>query len=68
MKEYPNYKVKGNPKIIYRNYCTYRINFDALYSWDANFYYPIKVNRTVEMVLNLDDDTYSFVPIKGNLD
>lgn len=68
MKEYPNYRVKGKPKIIYRNYCTYRINFDALYSWDANFYYPQKVNRTVEIVLNLDDDTYSFVPIKGNLD
>lgn len=68
MKEYPNYRIKGKPKIVYRDYCTYRINFDALYSWDANFYYPEKVNRTVEIVLNLDDDTYSFVPIKGHLD
>ena len=29
MKEYPDYKVIGNPKITYNEGCTYNINFNA---------------------------------------
>ena len=67
MKEYPKYRVIGKPRIVYRNYCTYNINFDVHYSWDATFNFVEKENITVQIILDLDAETFTFTPIKGVL-
>lgn len=65
MKEYPSYRVIGNPKITYRQGCTYNINFNATHYYIGGF--SEKENITVQIILDLNTDTFSFYPIKGVL-
>lgn len=68
MKEYPDYKVIGNPKITYNEGCTYNINFNAThYLGGYPNGYPSKENITVQIVLDLETETYTFTAIKGQL-
>jgi hypothetical protein len=68
MKEYPDYKVIGNPKITYNEGWTYNINFNAThYLGGYPNGYPSKENITVQIVLDLETETYTFTAIKGQL-
>lgn len=68
MKEYPDYKVIGNPKITYNEGCTYNINFNATHYLGGHPNgYPSKENITVQIVLDLETETYTFTAIKGQL-
>ncbi|MCY6291747.1 hypothetical protein OXV68_04195 [Bacteroides fragilis] len=68
MKEYPDYKIIGNPKITYHSGYTYNINFNAThYMGGYPSGYPMKENITVQIILDLETDTYSFNTLKGTL-
>lgn len=66
-REYSQYKIIGEPQITYKMDSVYNINFDAKESdvWGGG-YYP-KENYTVQIIINIDSETFNFVPIKGNL-
>ena len=65
MKEYINYNIIGDPKIIYHQGCTFNINFNAIH--DFHYGYTLKENITVQIVIDLDSDSLSFEVIKGRL-
>ena len=65
MKEFPNYKVLGTPKIIFHRDSIYHINFNARH--DMGYGYYQKENITVRIVINIDDDTFTFDVLKGEL-
>lgn len=68
MKEYPNYRVVGEPKITYHDGYTYNINFNAThYLGGYPLGYPSKENITVQIILDLETERYSFTTIKGDL-
>ena len=68
MKEYPDYKVTGEPKITFHEGYTYNINFNATHYYGGYPNgYPSKENITVQIILDLETETYTFTAIKGQL-
>ncbi|MFR6505854.1 hypothetical protein, partial [Bacteroides sp.] len=68
MKEYPDYRVIGEPKITYHDGYTYNINFNATHYFGGYPNgYPSKENITVQIILDLETETYTFTTIKGDL-
>ena len=65
MEEYIDYNIIGEPKIIYRQGCTFNINFNAIH--DLHGGYTSTENITVQIVMDLDSDSFSFEVIKGSL-
>ena len=65
-REYSQYKIIGEPQIIYKMDSIYSINFNAKRADDWGGYYP-KENITVKITLCIDSDSFYFEPIKGNL-
>lgn len=65
MKEYINYSIVGKPQIIYHQGCTFNINFNAIH--DFHYGYTSTENITVQIVIDLESDSFSFEVIKGRL-